>query len=58
MYALWMFGPIIEKQILPILLGHDGEPDNKLGMALFIVLYTGAIYASSISEYFKNKENK
>jgi membrane associated rhomboid family serine protease len=58
MYALWMFGPIIEKQILPILLGHDGEPDNKLGMGLFIVLYTGAIYASSISEYFKNKENK
>ena len=58
MYALWMFGPIVEEQVLPILLGHDGEVDKKLGMAFFIILYTGAIYASSISEYFKNKDNK
>lgn len=57
MYALWMFGPIIEEQVLPILLGHDGETNKKLGMAFFIILYTGAIYASSISEYFKNKNN-
>lgn len=57
MYALWMFGPIIEEQVLPILLGQDGEPNKKLGMAFFILLYTGAIYASSISEYFKNKNN-
>ena len=58
MYALWMFGRIVEEQVFPILLSHDGEPDKKMGMALYIVLYTGAIYASSISEYFKNKENK
>lgn len=58
MYALWMFGPIIEEQVLPILLGHGGVADKKLGMAFFILLYTGAIYASSISEYYKNKENK
>jgi membrane associated rhomboid family serine protease len=56
MYALWMFGPIVEKQVLPILLGEVGEPNYKLGMAFFILLYTGAIYASSISEYFKNKD--
>jgi membrane associated rhomboid family serine protease len=57
MYALWMFGPIVEKQVLPLLLGGLGEPNAKLGMAFYILLYTGAIYASSISEYFKNKNN-
>jgi membrane associated rhomboid family serine protease len=57
MYALWMFGPIVEKQVLPLLSGSFGEPDKKMGMALFILLYTGSIYASSISEYFKNKNN-
>ncbi|MBL7936553.1 MAG: rhomboid family intramembrane serine protease [Bacteroidia bacterium] len=57
MYALWMFGPIVEKQVLPLLLGEVGEPNAKLGMAFYILLYTGAIYASSISEYFKNKNN-
>ncbi|MBI3518408.1 MAG: rhomboid family intramembrane serine protease [Bacteroidetes bacterium] len=58
MYALWIFGPIVETQVLPLLMGSVGDPDKKLGMVMFIVLYTGAIYASSISEYFKNKENK
>jgi membrane associated rhomboid family serine protease len=57
MYALWMFGPIVEKGVLPILLGESGEPDKKLGIVFYILLYTGAIYASSISEYFKNKNN-
>lgn len=57
MYALWMFGPIVEKQVLPLLLGDVGEPDPKMGMAAFILLYTGSIYASSISEYFKNKDD-
>jgi membrane associated rhomboid family serine protease len=57
MYALWMFGPIVEKLVLPLLLGDLGEPNAKLGMAFYILLYTGAIYASSISEYFKNKNN-
>jgi membrane associated rhomboid family serine protease len=57
MYALWIFGPVVEEQILPILLGSIGEPDKKMGMLFYILLYTGAIYASSISEYFKNKDN-
>lgn len=57
MYALWLFGPIVEKGVLPMLLGTDGEPNKRLGMVFFILLYTGAIYASSISEYFKNKDN-
>ncbi|MES2764012.1 MAG: rhomboid family intramembrane serine protease [Bacteroidota bacterium] len=58
MYALWIFGPVVEKEVLPILLSHDGEPDKKMGMAVYILLYTGSIYASSVSEYFKNKDNK
>lgn len=57
MYALWMFGPIVEKGVLPLLIGESGEPDKKLGIVFYILLYTGAIYASSISEYFKNKNN-
>lgn len=57
MYALWIFGPVVEKQIMPILAGSIGEPNKKVGMLLYILLYTGAIYASSVSEYFKNKNN-
>lgn len=57
MYALWMFGPIVEEQVLPLLMGTAIEPNKKLGMAMYILLYTGAIYASTISEYLKNKNN-
>lgn len=57
MYALWMFGPIVEEQVLPLLMGTPFEPNKKMGMAMYILLYTGAIYASSISEYYKNKNN-
>jgi membrane associated rhomboid family serine protease len=58
MYALLMFGPIIENEIFPYLLGSYDEPNQKLGSLFFIIMYTGAIYASSISEYFKNKNNQ
>lgn len=57
MITLWMFGPLLEEQILPLLLGHDGEPNKKSGSLFFILLYTGGIYVSTISEYFKNKDN-
>lgn len=58
MYALWIFGPVIEKKILPLLAGSFDAPNHKLGTLYFILLYTGAIYASSISEYFKNRNNQ
>lgn len=58
MYALLMFGPIIENEIFPYLLGSYDEPNQKLGSLFFIIMYTGAIYASSVSEYFKNKNNQ
>ncbi|MES2134539.1 MAG: rhomboid family intramembrane serine protease [Bacteroidota bacterium] len=57
-YGLWIFGPVVEKMIMPMLAGKIGEPNKKIGIVLYIVLYTGAIYASSISEYFKNKNNQ
>lgn len=58
MYALLIFGPIIEEQFYPLLAGVDGEPNIKMGSLYYVILYTGSIYASSIFEYFKNKENK
>lgn len=57
MYALFMFGPIVEEQVLPLLMGTALVPDKKLGMVMFMLLYTGGIYASTISEYLKNKNN-
>lgn len=57
MYALWIFGPVVEEQILPLLAGPVGEPNKKMGALLYVLLYTGAIYCSSITEYFKNKNN-
>jgi len=32
-------------------------PDKKMGMVMYMLLYTGGIYASTISEYLKNKNN-
>lgn len=55
MYALWMFGPVVEEQILPMLTGEYGNPNKKMGIVFYILLYTGAIYAASLSEYVKNK---
>ncbi len=57
MYALWIFGPPVEKYFLPMLAGHLGEPDFKLGSLLYVLLYTGGIYFASMTEYFKNKNN-
>lgn len=58
MYALLIFGPLIEEQIYPILLGSREEPDYKMGSLCYVLLYTGAIYAASIVEYYKNRNNK
>lgn len=58
MYALWIFGPVVEKQIMPLLAGSFEDPNKKIGALYYILLYSGAIYASSISEYFKNKNNQ
>ena len=57
MYALFMFGPIIEDQIYPIILGNGTELNHKMGSLCYVLLYTGGIYASSIFEFFKHKNN-
>lgn len=54
MFALWMFGKSLETRFLPYL--FDGN--TFYAEVFYIFLYTGAIYASSISEYFKNKNNQ
>ena len=58
MYALLIFGPMIEEKIYPFLLGTETELNHKMGSLCYIFLYTGAIYASSLFEYFKNKNNQ
>jgi membrane associated rhomboid family serine protease len=58
MFALWSFGITVEKAIMPVLAGSYEEPNVMLGSLYYILLYTGAIYASSITEYFRNKNNQ
>jgi membrane associated rhomboid family serine protease len=50
--ALLSFGLNIEDHYFPILFGE------KLGKVLYLVLFTGGIYAASFTEYFLNKNNK
>jgi membrane associated rhomboid family serine protease len=58
MFALWTFGMTVEKAIMPILAGSFEHPNKLLGSLYYVLLYTGGIYASSITEYFKNKNNQ
>lgn len=50
--ALLSFGISIEDHYFPVLFGE------KLGKVLYLVLFTGGIYAASFTEYFRNKNNK
>ncbi len=58
MFALWSFGITVEKAIMPQLAGSYEEPNRLLGSLYYILLYTGGIYASSIVEYFRNRNNQ
>ncbi|MCX8081457.1 MAG: rhomboid family intramembrane serine protease [Bacteroidia bacterium] len=51
--ALYSFGTVLEEYYFPILYGE------KWGRAMFLLLFTGGIYASCLLEYFlyRNKEN-
>jgi membrane associated rhomboid family serine protease len=57
MYTLWAFGPMVEQRIFPMIMGSDYQANTQLGSMCYILLYTGAIYASSISDYLKNRNN-
>jgi len=50
--ALFSFGLSLEEQLFPQLF-----EDEKLGKLCYLILFTGGIYAASITEYFRNKNN-
>jgi membrane associated rhomboid family serine protease len=49
--GLYSFGLAIEEFFFPLLFGP------KLGKVYYLILFTGGIYASSFTEYFRNKDN-
>ncbi len=51
--ALYSFGLTLEEQFF-------GDPeyfDPKMGKLYYILLFTGGIYAASVTEYFRNRNN-
>jgi membrane associated rhomboid family serine protease len=50
MFVLYSFGRILESGYFPLVFG-------KFSSLIFILLYTGGIYASSIVDYFRHNEN-
>lgn len=51
MYVLYTFGQLLESIFYPDLFG-------KYSTLIYILLYTGGIYASSIIDFFRNKDNQ
>lgn len=51
MFVLYSFGSILEGGFFPMLFG-------KLSALVYILLYTGGIYASSIVDYYRHKDNQ
>jgi membrane associated rhomboid family serine protease len=49
--ALFSFGTAIENHFFPQLFGE------QLGKLYYIILFTGGIYAASVTEYLRNKKN-
>lgn len=51
--ALWGFGGELENFLLPLL-----YEDVKIGKLMYLILFTGGIYAASLTEYVRNRNNK
>lgn len=49
--ALYSFGSVLEEYFFPQLFGP------KLGKIYYLILFTGGIYAASITEYYRNRNN-
>jgi len=49
--ALYSFGMALELYYFPVLFGE------KLGKLYYLLLFTGGIYAASITEYYRNRNN-
>jgi membrane associated rhomboid family serine protease len=52
MYVLYIFGTALESLYFP-----DEAMFGKLSTLYYILLYTGSLYAASIAEYIKHKDN-
>ncbi|MGZ3866329.1 MAG: rhomboid family intramembrane serine protease [Bacteroidia bacterium] len=50
MFALYIFGPILEDEAFPVLFGERSTLN-------YILLYIGGIFASSLFEFFRQKDN-
>lgn len=50
-WVFWSFGSYLEEYIYPMLFGE------KMSRIYFLILFTGGIYASSIVEYIKHRDN-
>ena len=50
-WIFWSFGSILEEYNYPLLFG------DKMSRIYYLILFTGGIYASSIAEYIRNKNN-
>ncbi len=53
MYALWIFGSEVESFLLPQLLGSRFRAE-----VFYVFLYTGGIYAASITEFFRYRNDE
>ncbi len=51
--ALYSFGIQLEENLF----GNDLFFNPKIGKVLYIILFTGGIYAASITEYYRNRNN-
>jgi membrane associated rhomboid family serine protease len=51
--ALYSFGLVLEEGFF----GNERYFDPKIGKLYYIILFTGGIYAASITEYYRNREN-
>ncbi len=50
MYVLYSFGKILETALFPALFGNKAR-------LFYILLYTGAIYASSVADFIRHRNN-
>lgn len=53
MYALWLFGSAVEGSLLPEQLGSRFRAE-----VFYVFLYTGGIYAASVTEFFRYRNDE
>lgn len=59
--ALLTFGLTLEEKFLPWIVAGNDEPtiqDFQLAKVYYIILFTGGIYAASVTEYIRNRKNE